>query len=682
MRIGSRRVAALLVATAGVTGLARAAGAPAAADLILTDARIYTAAAPEFASALAVRAGRLAYVGDAAGAKAFAGNRTIVRSLHGAFVLPGLVDAHVHPLDIVDLDVCSLDSRPLSLAQISTAVAGCLARYRPAPGHWLKVHDWNFTAGNQPDARRPSLRAALDAVSTTQPIELLGNDAHHGAFNSAALALAHTADGRTVGLSRATLAHEFAQYAKLVGVDERGEPNGAVNEDARYTMDPNAMLYVELDRVAERPERVVARLNSVGITAFIDAMAAPSGLPVYERLRAGGHMTARANLAQFYDPARMRRADGSVDWDGMVASAERVRARFAGDPYLRADTVKLFADGVLEGNPLAVPPTLPNAASLHPYLQPRFTTDAGGEVGVSGYVDPGSAECAEARADAAALATPEGAAGFRRRHGFHPAQCVVSDGQLQHPRDVIMEFARRFHRAGFSLHIHAIGDRAVRTAVDAIEAARAEDGNSATRDGLAHVQLVDPADVARIGRDRLYVAATFAWANAEPDYDVTVVPFLEHVSGGGAAAFHPPGGRYDRDAYPFASLKRAGAVLVAGSDAPVETRDPRPFVNVAAAVARRVAGHAGVLNAAEAIGIGDALRAYTIDGARALGREAEVGSLEPGKSADFVIVDRDPVALAAAGRTDEIAATRVVETWFEGRRVYRADVAGRRPAKR
>jgi len=121
-------------------------------------------------------------------------------------VLPGLVDAHVHPLDIVDLDVCDLDNRVLTLAELSAFVAGCVTRYAPPPGSRLVVHQWNYTAGNQPDARHPTLRAALDAASTSVQVQLLGNDGHHGAFNSLALSQAKNARGGTIGLSKATLA--------------------------------------------------------------------------------------------------------------------------------------------------------------------------------------------------------------------------------------------------------------------------------------------------------------------------------------------------------------------------------------------------------------------------------------------------------------------------------------------
>jgi predicted amidohydrolase YtcJ len=645
-------------------GVAQAAAQP--AQLVITDATIYTAdASHQLAQALAVGGGRVLFVGSNAAVAAFIGPHTEVRHLAGALVLPGLVDSHVHPLDIVDLDVCDLADRPRSLRELSEFVRGCVEHYQPAPGTWLNVHEWNYTDGNQPDAANPTLRAALDHASTTVLIQLLGDDGHHSAFNSAALAAARNAAGRTVGLSQATLAKDFAAYAKLIGVDAHGEPNGAVNEDARAALNQNTVMYNDLAEVIKVPARITERLNSVGITAMLDAMASPEGLPVYDKLLALGKLTVRTTLAQFYDPELFRRADGSVDYDAMVSKAVAVRAKYAHNPLLRADTVKLFADGVLEGNPFAVPPTLPDAASLKPFLQPIFGTDASGRVTVEGYVDTASPLCAAVRAHPQAYE----AAQFVREHGFHPAQCAISSGQLQHERSVILEFVRRFHLAGFNLHIHAIGDSAVRTAVDALEAARAADGVRTTRDGIAHVQLATSADIQRIGRDHLYVAFTYAWMVVDPDYDLTVIPFFQHVRGNSYQALHLPGSYYEAHVYPVKSIQRAGGILVAGSDAPVETRDPRPFVNMARAVTRRLPGEPS-LNAAQQVSLQDVLDAYTINGARFLGREREAGSLEAGKSADFIVVDQDIFKLAAHGQADRIAATRVRETWFMGRQVY------------
>jgi predicted amidohydrolase YtcJ len=643
------------------------------ADLVLTDARVYTAAGPDLAEALAVRNGMLVYVGSSEGARAYIGPATHLEQGNGRFVIPGLVDAHVHPVDILDLDVCDLDSKVLDLEALSGFVRGCIERYHTAPGQRLLVHQWNFATGNQPTPGIPTLRAALDRASTRIEIQLLGNDAHHAAFNSFALAHARDAHGERVGLSAATLAGPFARYRGLVGTDAQGEPDGAVNEDARYAINPRSMVYVEYEQALAAPERIAQRFNSVGITAIMDAMALSDGLPLWDKLYDSGRMTLRATLAQFYDPSHTLKAEGQVDYDGLVERASAVRARYAHNPLLRADFIKLFADGVMEANPFATPPTLGNAAMLRSYLQPIFGRDADGHATVTGYVDTSSAACTEVRAHPGKYAASAQLAAFQRRHGFHPGQCRISSGQLQHERAVEMEYIRRMHLAGFNVHIHAIGDRAVRTALDAIEAARAADGVTSTHDSLAHVQLAHPDDIQRIGRDHLYVAYTYSWAVVDTDYDMTVVPFLQHVSGNAYASLHAPASYYERNSYPVRATLEAGATLVAGSDAPVNTRDPQPFVNLATAVTRRLPG-APAFNPEQAITLRDALAAYTINGARFLGRDAEIGSLEVGTSADFVILDRDILALADSGHADDIARTRVLETWFQGRRVYQAGV--------
>jgi len=652
-----------------VLALMFCAGAAAAAakdaDTVLLGGNIWTGAGPA-ATAMVVRAGQLEYVGDDATARTYIGKQTKVVPLKGRFVMPGLIDAHMHPLDIVDLPVCDLDSRPVSLKALTSVVSACLKKYAVPPGGRLVVHQWNYVAGNQADPKHPTLLAALDLASTDREVQLLGNDGHHGAFNSFALAHAKNAHGQIVGLSKQTLATDFSSYQKLVGVDAVGEPNGAVNEDARYTINPHSMMYVEYDKVYAHPEWVSQRINRAGLTAVTDAMADPAGMDFWDKLSGSGRMTIRANLAQFFDPERFRVGDGPVDYAAMVAKAREIRARFAANALVRANTVKIFADGVIEGNPLSNPPTLPNGALLEPLLQPRFVTDSSGRLSLAGYVDTQSAACVTERARAR---SDDEIQSFIAINGFHPAQCVVSRGQLQHDASVIMDFAKEFHTAGFNLHIHAIGDRAVRTAVDAIEAARAIDGNSATHDGLAHVQLAHPDDVARIGRDHLFIAYTYAWANVEHDYDMSVIPFVQKVAGDDYSALHAPNSYYESNAYPVRATLDAGAIVAAGSDAPVETRDPRPFYNISRALTRRIPGEPA-LNASQALNIQEALRAYTVNGARWLGIDQVAGTLETGKSADFVIIDLDPIQLAAAGQPERIEKTQVLATWFQGKPVY------------
>ena len=141
---------------------------------------------------------------------------------------------------------------------------------------------------------------------------------------------------------------------------------------------------------------------------------------------------------------------------------------------------------------------------------------------------------------------------------------------------------------------------------------------------------------------------------------------MQRVKGGSYAQLHVPGSYYETQGYPAGSLKRAGGVLVAGSDAPVETRDPRPFTNMEIAITRARGGTPALGPVSERVTIADMVRAYTLDGARSLGREADFGSISVGKSADFVVLDRDVLAVPAA----EIGRTTVRATWFQGKRVF------------
>lgn len=643
-----------------------APSAHAAPDLIVIGSKIETSetqAKP--VEAFAVTGDVFSYVGSARQALRLAGPKTRILRIGDKRILPGLVDAHVHPAGIVDLDVCDLKSEPQTLAKIADVVRDCLKRYQIKPGAWLSVAQWNLFNGNQPDADHPTLRAALDRAAPNNPVQLMGNDGHHGAFNSAALKLAQTPDGKVIGLSRETLAGPFKAYRDLIGVDVNGEPSGGVNEEARGLMGKSVLNQIDIEALMKRPQAIIERLNGAGITAFLDADVSPELTLLYDLLQQRGQLTAYATLAQFFDPTDTRKADGSVDYDRMVADAVRTRNRYQNNPLIRADTVKLYADGVLEGNPLVVPPTLPNSPSLKPYLQPVFGKDENGGATFSGrYVDPQSPACIAARS---APLSPEASASFMQTNGFHPAQCTPSSGKFQHEPAIIMEYTRRMHKAGMAVHIHAIGDAAVRVAVDALEAARADDPKGIMRrpDTLAHVQLVSADDVARIGRAKLFLAMTYAWIYTDKEYDLSVIPFVQKVSGDSVAALHEPGSYYEQQAYPVAAMQKAGAILVAGSDAPVETRDPRPFANMQSAVTR-ARGGPPPLNPAESVSIADVVKAYTINGARSLGREQVFGSISVGKSADFIVIDRDIFSIPA----DQIGGTKVEQTWFRGKQVY------------
>jgi hypothetical protein len=163
--------------------------------------------------------------------------------------------------------------------------------------------------------------------------------------------------------------------------------------------------------------------------------------------------------------------------------------------------------------------------------------------------------------------------------------------------------------------------------------------------------------------------------NTEPGYDLTVIPFFQKVSGNSYEALHQKGSYYESNAYPVRAIKAAGGILVAGSDAPVETSDPRPFVNMARAVTRAYPG-LPALSPGQSIPLRDVIDAYTVNGAEMLYLKDVAGSLQVGKSGDFIVLDRDILALADNGHAAEVADTKVLATWFRGNKVYSGQAQG------
>jgi predicted amidohydrolase YtcJ len=256
---------------------------------------------------------------------------------------------------------------------------------------------------------------------------------------------------------------------------------------------------------------------------------------------------------------------------------------------------------------------------------------------------------------------------FLTQHGFHPDQCRISRGVFRDPEPFVRNYVARLNEAGFTIHIHVIGDRAARIAVDALEPVMDGVKDNPLRHTLTHLQVVHPDDQARIGRLGLYLAITQAWTPPIFEYDMTVIPFIEEVSG--KDDLYDPDSYYMQNVYPSRSLMEAGGILVGGSDAPVDDLSPRPFVNIALGVSR--SNEQGqVLNASEAVDIHDMIAAYTINGAHAMHQEDLVGSIEVGKRADLAVLDRNIVSLYDEGRPEEILDTQVDMTVFDGEVIY------------
>ncbi len=205
----------------------------------------------------------------------------------------------------------------------------------------------------------------------------------------------------------------------------------------------------------------------------------------------------------------------------------------------------------------------------------------------------------------------------------------------------------------FQVHLHALGDRAVRDSLDAIEHALEANGQRGNRHHLAHVQIVHPDDVPRFGQLGATVNAQALWACLDDQMTELTLPFLGEVA--------------RSQQYVFRSLVDGGAELAMGSDWPVSS--PDPFAAIHVAVNRRFAGSdLGPLLADEALTLSESIDAYTRGSARVSRLEATSGRIAVGMAADLAVVDRDLLALPS----DEIASTRVVQTWVDGRLVFEA----------
>ena len=639
------------------------------ADQVFKAGVIYTAdSAQSVATAIAILGDKVIYVGTDDSVVDFVGPQTQITDLQGKMIIPGLHDAHIHLPGIVKTDSCDLASEPISLTNLVPRLQQCIVDSQLSPGQWLSVDQWSYTHGNDRTEQLPTLRTALDAVSMQHPIILLGNDGHHSAANSVALSLATDSNGNRIGLNRDTLNNQFTKFKELIGADATGKPNGLINEDARKLLNvPNLWGYPKVDAVLAR--RIGERLASVGITSVLDAALTASDIEGFASAAASTPLTWRLSAAFYTDVDDYRSAPGqAIDAEAIVADVLAAQKQYQDVPNLKVDSAKIFIDGVIEGDPLSDPPSLPNAAALEHYLQPTFAIDpVNGLTEVIGYINTGSEACLEARKQRPAFDKDA----FLRDNGFIPERCQLSKGVLEKDAEFLYDYTLALFRVGINVHSHAIGDRAVRFALDAFAAARQASPQSQATLSIAHAQIVHPDDIPRFGSLNVYAAFTYSWIEPDIGYQMTVSPFIDNIRS--VEDLFDSQGYVYQFTYPAASIKAAGGILTAGSDAPVETRDPRPFYNLEKAVTRKndLTGH--IYNPNERISVADALDAYTINGAMALRQDKLTGSLEVGKKADFVVLSTDLLALEAAGKADEISDTQVVATWFDGREIYSAD---------
>jgi predicted amidohydrolase YtcJ len=493
--------------------------------------------------------------------------------LDGGTLLPGFIDAHVHPV-FAGNQLRQCDLRAASTPSGYARLVAAYARDHPEE-EWITGGGWSMDAfpGGIPT------RELLDAVVADRPVFLPNRDGHGAWVNSMALTLAGI-DGTTPDPADGRIEHDAA-----------GQPNGMLQEGAASLVS-RLLPAVTGEDWYQALLVAQAHLLSLGITGWQDAIVGsnhgtPDPLGAYLRAAGAGALVANVVGALWWDRDR-----------GLEQLPELLESRRTGQAgRFRATSVKMMLDGVAENH---------TAAMLEPYL------DAEG--------------------------CPAG----------HSGLDFIDPGEL--PR-----FVTALDEAGFQVHFHALGDRAVRNALDAVAAARQSTGTRKLMHHLAHLQVVHPDDIPRFARLSATANIQPLWATHEPQMDELTIPFL--------------GERRSGWQYPFRSLLDSGSPLCAGSDWPVSSPNPLWGAHVAVnrslpAIAEGVGGDPFLPG--QALGLAEVLAAYTSGSAQVNGLDGSAGSIREGLDADFAIVNADLAHLPAA----EICQAAVVQTWIRGELVH------------
>ena len=407
----------------------------------------------------------------------------------------------------------------------------------------------------------------------------------------------HTAWANNVMLKRAgvdaTLLKNLPDAEKgTIGKLADGSPNGFL-VDAGWDRVASKMPSPSAADMLKAAQTAVSYNNSLGITAWMDpaANAAP-GEPIFALKpteQTVGVLPVYKALSESggmtAHVAALLVANGkSVPAD--LDTLDKVRQQFQGIPNLTLPGIKIFADGVIEY-------PAQSAAMIDPYT-----------------------------------------------NSHKPGELLIDP---KHFGELVSAIDQR----GWLVHIHAIGDRAVRESLNGIAQAR-KDRQSGVTHSITHLQIVNPKEFARFKPLDVIASMQLLWASAD---DYTTDMIKPYVS---ALAF-----RYQ---YPAHSLLKQGATIAGASDWSVSS--PNPWNAMAQAMTR--VGPMGVLNADERIDRETMFYAYTLNAARTIGLDKQIGSLTAGKQADFIVVDRDVFSVDEKALHD----TQVLQTWFAGRQVY------------
>jgi predicted amidohydrolase YtcJ len=594
---GASRAEGVPRAAAAAAPSPAAEAATAVADTVYRHGYVYTIDAHDSVQqALAIRAGRIVYVGSDSGAAAYLGPKTVVVDLHGRMLMPGLVDGHSHPLQGGGaLLKCNLNYEQLTVAQMQARIQSCLDQSQARePDAWLEVANW-FQEGMLP-AGTVTQRGVLDALKTKRPILVMSSFGHTVLANSRALQLA------------GVTARTPDPLGGKVGRDASGQPSGILEDAAQAAVAQQIPAPTPADNVKAATAALDA-FRKQGVTTFLDAAAESPALEAFATVQREGKLTARAHFAVLITPPQGRQPKQAV---AMVKTlAQRYDQGGMGpEPKLTVRNVKLFLDGVITAPALT-------GAMLTPYFSLQ---------GVAA--------------------------------NSHWAPSLNRGPEVYFPAPILAALLIEVAGAGFEPHMHADGDRAVREGLDGISVLRRQFPDRDIRSAIAHDEIVDPADFARFKQLNAIPVLSFQWEKQAPDTMEGARDYL------GPARF-----KYME---PAGFLAAAGARIAFGSDWPVDPLDEWFALKVG--VTRTNAPqpdhkYAAPLSEDKGLSRHEVLRAITMNASYELHQDESTGSLEAGKLADMIVLDRNFLDIPA----EQIADIKVLQTVVGGRVVYQSD---------
>jgi predicted amidohydrolase YtcJ len=547
--------------------------------------------------AIAVTGGKIVYVGSDEGVAAYIGAQTQMIDLAGRMLMPGFVDAHMHPGDGGRaMTLCDLKYQTMTRKVFQQTIQACLdADKDKGPDVWLEVGSWDRMGMTGLDGDPD--KSTLDALKTTRPIQVRSTDFHTVLTNSRGLAVA--------GINRHTANPGDGKYVR----DSAGNPTGICEDGAADAM--AAVVPPATD--AEKLNQTRAALDAMrrqGITSFFDALSGPENGKAFTTLQQSGELTARALLAIKLDPAAAAAdpAKTIAEAKALANTYDQGEAKVA--PGVSMRHVKLFMDGIINA-------PADTGAMLAPYLR-NTGTDA----------------------------APKWTSGN-------------NVGELYFPAQVLNPLLLKAVQAGLDPHLHATGDRAVRDSLNGIEYVRRQLPGNGFRPTITHAESVDPADYGRFKALDVTANMSFQWAQQAPS---TVDGTSEHLGADRFARMEPSG-----------SISRAGGRVAYGSDWPVDPLDE--FLALKIGVTRSGdplnphsygPKYAGRLNADPALSRADVLKSITMNAAEQLRLDSVVGSIEVGKFADVIVLDKNFMQVP----DDELARNDVLLTVVGGKVVW------------